>query len=38
LIVAIECAVTGAMRVPAIATPVPIFIRFVCAATSASTA
>jgi hypothetical protein len=35
LIEPIECAVTGAIRVPAIATPVPILIRLVLAAASA---
>jgi hypothetical protein len=36
--VAMECAVTGAMRVAAIATPVPILIRRVLAAAKASVA
>ena len=38
LIDAIEWAVTGAIRVPAIATPVPMRIRDVCAAAKAITA
>ena len=35
---AMECAVTGASRVPGIATPVPIFMRLVFAAASAMVA
>ena len=38
LMEAIECAVTGAMRVPGIATPVPSLIRLVLCAASASVA
>jgi hypothetical protein len=38
LIEAIECAVTGAMRVPGMETPVPSSMRDVCQAASASTA
>ena len=38
LIVAMLCAVTGAIRVPVIATPVPSLIRLVRSAASASTA
>ena len=38
LIEAIECAVTGAMRVPGIDTPVPSLMRDVCWAASAMVA
>ena len=38
LIVPMECAVTGAIRVPAIDTPVPMCMRFVFTAASASVA